>query len=275
MKVLILCGLLFSASAYPWGSTGHRVVGEIAQKHLNLQAATQVRAILQSQSLARVSTWADEIKSEPETYKYTYNWHYTDWADEMHHHDETNSSGKLMTSINDHLRILKDPLSTMPQKEFSLKFLVHLIGDLHMPLHVGNGLDQGGNTCKVTFHGKPTNLHAVWDEAMIEFTNLSFSELSRFSSQGRTQTEINLMMSGTPADWALESKQLRATIYPDNVTAPLAASALKEYCRKDIVVPAEQMPKLGYEYSYKFMPVVETRLFHAGLRLAHLLNQNL
>ena len=275
MKFLILSTILFSANSFAWGPTGHRVVGEIAQKHLSAQAATQIKTILKSQSLARVSTWPDEIKSEPGTYKHTFFWHYTDWADDVHQHDESNISGKLMTSINDHLKVLKDPTAAQDKKALSLKFLVHLIGDLHMPLHVGNGLDHGGNNCRVTFHGKPTNLHALWDEQMIDFTKLSFTEMTNFVSQGRTRTDMAEIMKGTPLDWALESKNLRATLYPENVSTPKVPMSLKEYCRKDVLAPVEELPKLGYEYSYKFMPVVEKRLFAAGLRLAYLLNQSL
>lgn len=271
MKQLILLSLLFPFSAFPWGATGHRAVGEIAQKNLSAKAAAEVTKILKGQNFARVATWPDEIKSEPESYKHTYNWHYTDWADDMNQHDETNSSGKLMTSINDQLKVLKDPAATQENKLFALKFLVHLVGDLHQPLHVGNGVDQGGNACKVTYHGKSTNLHALWDEEMINFTNLSFTEFAKFASMGRTRAQRAEIMKGTPLDWALESKNLRATIYPDNVAPSKEPMSVKEYCRKEVT--AEAQPKLEYGYAYKFMPVVERRIFEAGLRLAYLLNQ--
>ena len=275
MKTLLLALSLTSLNAFAWGPTGHRVVGAVAERYLEPAIAVKIQKILEGQTLSRVSNWSDEIKSEPETYSHTYNWHYTDWKDEDHQHDETNSSGKLMTAIKEQMAILKDEKSTLESKNFALKFIVHLVGDLHQPLHVGNGLDQGGNKCRVTFHKKEMNLHQLWDEAMIDFTNLSYSELANYVSQGRTKEEYQSWKKGTPLDWALESKVLRGKIYPADVNPSEKPLTLKQYCRSDIVVASEDMPKLSYEYSYKFVPVVEKRLYQAGLRLATMLNQAL
>lgn len=275
MKTLLLALTLTSVNAFAWGPTGHRVVGAVAEKHLDPHVAVKVMKILKGQTLSRVSNWSDEIKSEPETYSHTYNWHYTDWKDEDHNHDETHSSGKLMTAIKEQMAVLKDPEASNDSKNFALKFIVHLIGDLHQPLHVGNGLDQGGNKCRVTFHRRELNLHQLWDEALIDFTNLSYTELANYVSQGRTKEEYQSWKGGTPIDWALESKILRGQIYPADVNPSEKPMSLRQYCRSDIVVQAEDMPKLGYEYSYKFVPVIEKRLYQAGLRLATMLNQAL
>jgi hypothetical protein len=275
MSKIIFVLLFVTTEAFAWGPTGHRVVGEVAQKFLDVKVQSKVAAILGGQTLARVSTWSDEIKSEPETYSHTFNWHYTDWKDEDHQHDETHSSGLLLTSLSEQVAVLKDEKASLDKKNFALKFIVHLVGDLHMPLHVGNGLDQGGNKCRVLFHNKQFNLHALWDEGLIDYTGLSYSELTNFVSQGRSIDQIRLWKSGTPVDWALESKILRTQIYPENVTASAAPMSVKEYCRSDITVATEHMPKLGYEYSYKFMPVIERRLYQAGVRLAVILNDAL
>ena len=275
MSKIIFVLLFVTAQAHAWGPTGHRVVGEVAQKFLDVKVQSKVSAILGGQTLARVSTWSDEIKSEPDTYSYTFNWHYTDWKDEDHQHDETNSSGLLLTSINEQVAVLKDGKASLDKKNFALKFIVHLVGDLHMPLHVGNGLDQGGNKCRVMFHNKPFNLHALWDEGLIDFTGLSFTELTSFVSQGRSIEQIRSWKTGTPVDWALESKELRGRIYPENVTPSSEPMSVKEYCRSDITVTTENMPKLSYEYSYQFMPIIERRLYQAGLRLAVILNDAL
>jgi hypothetical protein len=271
MKLFIVSALLISTSAFAWGPTGHRTVGEIAEKYMNPKSLLAARTILQGNSLARVATWPDEIRSDPAHYSNTYPWHYTDWADDAHDHDESASSGKLMGAINDQLAVLKDANATREQKEFSLKFVVHLIGDLHQPLHVGNGLDQGGNLCKVSYMGQTMNLHSVWDEGLINYTNLSFSEIAKFVSAGKTAADMNLARSGSPLDWARESKELRAKIYPANVVEPQAPMSIKAYCQRD--VPADQTPKLSYDYAYQFMPILEQRLFLAGVRLAMLLDQ--
>lgn len=271
--IFILC--LTSAKVFAWGPTGHRVVGVVAERFMNPKAHLNVHRILNGQSLSRVSTWSDEIKSDPTNYSHTFNWHYTDWKEGDHQHDETNSSGKLLTAISEQIEILKDPNAGQDKKAFALKFIVHLVGDLHQPLHIGNGLDQGGNKCKVYFHKKETNLHALWDEGLIEFTKLSYTELASFIAQGRTKEEVQSWKNGTLLDWALESKNIRASIYPEDIKPLQTPVSLKQYCRGDIEVSSEDMPKLGYEYSFQFVPVVEKRLFQAGLRLAQILNQTL
>lgn len=275
MKTLALAALFVTTNALAWGPTGHRVVGAVAEKHLDPAVAVKAFKLLGGQSLSRVSTWSDEIRSEPQTYSHTYNWHYTDWKDEDHKHDETKSSGKLLTSIREQLSVLKSAEASPEKKAFALKFIVHLVGDIHMPLHVGNGLDRGGNNCKVLFHKKETNLHALWDEGMIDFTNLSFTELASYVSQGRTREEISSWKSGDVTDWALESKILRASVYPSDVVPPKAPMSVKSYCRTDGQVTQEETPKLAYEYSYQFVPVIEKRLFQAGIRLAVMLNEAL
>jgi hypothetical protein len=275
MKTFILAAVLLSSNAFAWGPTGHRVVGAVAEKQLEPSVALKIYKILGGNSLSRVANWPDEIKSEPANYSYTFNWHYTDWKDEDANHDETNSSGKLLTTIKEQIAVLKNADAPDDKKQFAIKFLVHLVGDLHQPLHVGNGLDRGGNNCKVLFQKKEMNLHALWDEGMIDFTNLSFSELASYVAQGRTRDEVLAWKQGDVLDWALESKQIRNTVYPQDVNPTSAQMSVKQYCRSDIVVTAADMPNLSYDYSYKFVPVVEKRLFQAGLRLAMILNEAL
>jgi hypothetical protein len=275
MKALILAMTLFSLNASAWGPTGHRVVGEVAERFMDDSALIKAYKILNGPNLSRAANWPDEIKSEPQTYKYTYNWHHTDWKDEDHQHSENEISGKLITAIREQTAVLKDVNASNDKKAFAIKFLVHLIGDLHQPLHVGNGFDQGGNKCKVLFHKKEYTLHALWDEGMIDFTRLSFTELSSYVIQGRTRDQIIAWKKGDVLDWALESKNLRNLVYPADVVPSENQSTLKQYCRSDVVVTQELMPKLAYEYSYKFLPLVEQRLFQAGLRLAVVLNEAL
>jgi hypothetical protein len=266
MNLLSIFLMLFPLLAFAWGPTGHRVVGMIAERHLEPVVGLKVYKLLKGSSLARVANWPDEIKSDPATYQYTFNWHYTDWKDGDESHDEANSSGKLLTSIREQLLVLKDEKTSDDKKIFALKFLVHLVGDLHQPLHVGNGLDRGGNTCMVLFHNQRTNLHALWDEGLIDFTKLSYTELANFVSHSRTREEIESWRGGEIIEWANESRQLRLSVYPPEQ---------QKYCRTGSSVESADMPKLGYEYSYKFMPVLEKRLFQAGLRLGRLLNENL
>lgn len=277
MKKLV-GALLFITSqvALAWGPIGHRIVGDIAERHLMPMAAAKAQRLLSSQSLARVATWPDEIKSDPAQYQSTFSWHYTTWPQEAPTHteqDETATSGQLLKSINEQLAVLRDANASDDKKAFALKFIVHLLGDLHMPLHVGNGTDQGGNFCKVNFMGKPSNLHAVWDEGMIGATGLSYTEMTKFILEDKTPTDFFAAKSGTIMDWAQESKNMNATIYPPEVVPASEPTSLKSYCKKDVL--PEEMPKLSYEYSYKYMPLVYKRLYEAGIRLAWILNENL
>ncbi len=274
MKFFILGLALVSTNSFAWGPTGHRVVGEVAQGKLNPATLKKVKEILKGKSLADVSTWADEIRSEPDKYKDTFKWHYTDFPDGHKHHDESSSSGLLMTSIQNQIKILKDKKSTADQKETAMKFLVHLVGDLHMPLHVGNGKDRGGNWCHVTFHGKKMNLHHLWDEAMIDFNKLSFTEMSRFIQEGLVEKDEKTLTGGKLADWVEESKNLRNEVYPPEAKSSKKKKDHFNYCNDD-GVKKEFRPALGYEYSYKFYPVLEKQLLKGGLRLAHILNTEL
>ncbi len=277
MKLFLsLLMLVTSSSVLAWGNTGHRTVGEVATKYLEIKTQKKLYDLLKGESLARAATWPDEIKSEPETYQHTFHWHYTTWPQEASEHSESNEnaeSGLLLKSINEQLTVLKDVKATKEQKIFALRFLVHLIGDLHMPLHVGTGSDQGGNLCKVMFHGRPMNLHSLWDEGMIEFTKLSYTELANFISAGKSAKDLKAITQGSVIDWARESKEIVPTVYPLEVSPTQDPAVSRSYCKKE--APADEAPKLSFEYSYKFMPIIEQRLFKAGVRLAWLLNENL
>lgn len=271
-----LVSLIFS-EAYAWGPTGHRVVGQIAEKHLTPRALSKVNEILKGDGLAKVANWPDEIRSEPQTYSNTYVWHYTEWKDNSDDHAENQSTGLLLTAINNHLEILKSDSAKIEEKLMSLKFIVHLIGDLHQPFHVGNGFDRGGNNCKIVFFNNPTNLHKVWDEDMIDSSKLSFTEIASFVEQGLTPQGKESIQSGDFNSWAKESKDIRTIAYPAEVTPPTPIPLLqnisesKSYC--GTTVPVELQPKISYDYNYRFMSTLHRRLLQGGLRLAMVLNQ--
>ncbi len=281
MKNIFVMAVLFTILLTPshvwaWGATGHRVVGEIAQNYLSHKAQKKITKLLKGDSLARVANWPDEIKSDPTNYAYTYNWHYTDWPDESQTYDPDHNSGTLVTAIENNIKVLKDQNSKDEDKVFALKFLAHLIGDIHMPLHVGNGVDRGGNNCKVVFQNQATNLHKLWDEDMINFTKLSFTELAIFINVIK-KDEVRKIQQGTALDWARESKGIRNSVYPKDLSAdPNQISTQKSYCMTPPPpappLPQEKLPKLGYEYSYQFLPILERRLLEGGLRLAMVLN---
>ena len=160
-----------------WGATGHRTVGEIAEIHLSKKAKKEIDKLLNGQGLAFVSTFGDDIKSDDAYDKY-YTWHFVNFPFDTKYKDsKKDKRGDIVMGIEHCIKVLKDPNTSQQDKAFFLKFLVHLIGDLHQPLHVGRGEDKGGNDIKLEWHRKKSNLHRVWDSQMIEFYNMSYSEL--------------------------------------------------------------------------------------------------
>jgi hypothetical protein len=234
-------------SAFAWGPTGHRVVGRIAERHLSEAAARGVAGILGSESLVQASTWPDEIRSDP-AWDQAKPWHFVSLDDNESYDTAPKSpGGDAVEAIGRFTRVLQDPRAPAGKKIEALRFLVHFVGDVHQPLHVGRRDDRGGNAIQVTWFGESTNLHAVWDEKIIESEKLSFSELAEMVDHP-TQTEIRTWQSTGVLDWIKESMAVRARVY--------------EIGDK----------KLGYLYAYQNGPLVKRRLLQAGVRLAGVLN---
>ena len=241
---------IFAAEKPEWGPTGHRAVGEIAEKHLSRKARKNIEKLLDGQSLAFISTYGDEIKSDPAYDKY-YTWHFVNFPFGVKYEEsEKSEEGDIVMGIKHCIEILKDPESSKEEKVFSLKFLTHLVGDLHQPLHVGKAEDKGGNDIKVKWHYRNSNLHRVWDSEMIESWNMSYTELAE-NTKTLSREQINQLQQGSVLDWTYESQELAKTIYRS----------------------AEQEEKLGYKYSYEHFGTVLTQLQKSGIRLAKILNE--
>ena len=252
--ISLIISLLFihiiAASGPYWGSTGHRTIGEIAEKHLTKKAKKQIDILLQGQGLAIVSTFGDDIKSDKKYDKY-YTWHFVNFPFDTKYEDsQKDKKGDIVMGIEYCIDILKNPNASEEDKVFYLKFLVHLIGDLHQPLHVGRKEDKGGNDIKVLWHYKKSNLHRVWDSDMIEFYNMSYTELSR-NTKNLSRAQIESISNGSVLDWTYESQALAKKIYKS----------------------AKMDDKLSYRYSYKYFGLVQSQLQKSGIRLAKILNE--
>jgi hypothetical protein len=246
----IICLLLLitlSTLSYGWGPTGHRATGYIAEKHLNKKARKALERILGGQSIAMVSTWMDEIRSDS-TYDYTADWHWVTIPDGMtYEQTEKNPNGDIIMTIERLIAELKSKKLTPAQEAEYLKMLIHLVGDIHQPLHVGRP-DRGGNDVKVMWFRNESNLHRVWDSDLIDDTRLSYTELAE-SLNKPSETQIANWQKATVRDWANESISYRTQVY-------------------DI-----GNGRLGYQYSYKYFSIVRERLLQAGIRLAGVLNE--
>jgi len=255
---------LIPAPALAWGKTGHRVVAAIADTQLSGLARAHVREILGgAESLDEAANWPDEMRSAPGDFwqKTATHWHYVTLNGIIY--DHAPPEGDALKALDHFRSVLRDPNASLADKQLALRFIVHLVGDLHQPLHVGKCCDKGGNDVKVSWFGKPTNLHAIWDSQLVDEEQLSFTELA--AKLGRHISNQNVLdwWDINPRDWISESGEIRDTLYPPS--GPKAAKGRKKSRRPTV-------PELSYAYVYKFTPLMERRLSQAGVRLAAYLN---
>ena len=252
MRSIFTVALFVSISTFvfPWGMTGHRVIGEVAENNLTDKAKLKVKSILKGRSLAEVSNWMDNIKSD-RSYDSLRNWHWVTIPDgETYETSKKEPKGDAVAGIEHVIKGLKSGELDKKKEEEYLKILVHLVGDLHQPLHVGNGTDRGGNEVKVEWFWRSSNLHRVWDSEMIDGKKYSYTELAKIVDNPYNKlTSFNELKSLDVREWANEAMQYRKQIYD---------------------LPADR--KLSYEYQYKNWDTVKGQLFKAGIRLANVLN---
>lgn len=249
-----------------WGKTGHRVVAAIADTELSGLARAHIQEILgPGESLDEAATWPDEMRADPAIFwqKTATPWHYVTLNGTAY--DHAPPEGDALEALVRFTKILQNPGASIADKQLALRFVVHLVGDLHQPLHVGKCCDKGGNDVKVTFFGKSTNLHAVWDSQLVDEEQLSFTELAAKLERHITSREVIAWSDTNPRDWISESAELRDRLYP--TVRPQAGAHPEGRSDKDMDVP-----DLSYSYVYQFTPVMERRLSQAGVRLAAYLN---
>lgn len=253
---------LTPSPAMAWGKNGHRIVASIADAQLSGLARANVRVLLgNAESLDEAANWPDEMKSAPTPFwqKTASPWHYVTLNGVIY--DHAPSEGDALEALNKFSATLRDPSASLEEKQLALRFIVHLVGDLHQPLHVGKCCDRGGNEVKVKWFGRDSNLHSVWDTSLVEDQQLSFTEYSARLQRHISNDDVIAWWDINPRDWISESAQIRETIYP----APPRQSAKGKKGEGAV-------PDLSYAYIYKFTPVVEDRLSRAGVRLAAYLN---
>ncbi|GAA0871999.1 S1/P1 nuclease [Gangjinia marincola] len=239
----------FATNPY-WGKTGHRVIGEIAAAHLSKKARKNIDKLLKGQGLALVSIYADEIKSDDRYDKYG-PWHYVNIPfDKTYDTHPKNPKGDLIQGINTCVEILNDENSSNDDKVFHLKMLVHLIGDLHQPLHTGLSENRGGNDIKLQWFWDDSNLHRVWDTDMIESYKMSYTELAN-NREELSKRQLAFYQEGELMDWVNESRAYA----------------------KDIYNSTKAGDNISYQYMYNWFPLVRTQLQKGGVRLAKVLNE--
>ena len=273
-KIIILSFFIISLpKSWAWGPKGHRIVGTIAQNNLESKAKKLVDDLLPLENLAMVSVWADDLKSDPK-FDHLRTWHYATWKLDQKEPIPSDEDGRLIWAIEHNINILKDKNAEKNKKTDALKWLVHLVGDLHMPLHVGTQNDKGGGNCTVYFHGNKTNLHHLWDHDLIEFTGLSFTEFVDFLNPNLAKIKDETYHEKSLLTWANESRSINQNIYPDVVgEKKFNINGVRAYCKLSSKnLSQNQLPALSYEYSYQYLSIAKERLALAGKRLALILN---
>ena len=256
-KVFIMIFSLLPIIAYSsevnifetWGATGHRVIGEVASQHISKRTAKALNELLEGESLAYASNFGDDIKSDKKYNKY-YSWHYANLdLDQTYAESDKNPKGDIIIAIQNCINILKNSNESKGRKQFFLKLLIHFIGDLHQPLHLGQLKNKGGNDIKVKWFGKNSNLHRVWDSGIIDSHGMSYSEMT-VNLPVLTAFEIKSLKNNSLNDWLLEIHALTNRIY---ITLP-------------------EKTNLGYKYRYEYINIVRKQLLNGGIHLATVLN---
>ena len=191
-----------------WGPAGHRIVGHVAELNLDPQVLNTIRRDFSINHLANVANWADEIKRsdlKPDVL------HYTNIAVDHRRYNQKRDCRRkrcVTEKIKEYESILIDRESSQKTRKEAFKFLVHLVADVHQPMHLGNKKDRGGNGIVVYFGIKRTNLHRVWDHDLVFLDGKSQQQYARRLNQSITPGDKKLWIGGTSDDWSNESRAL-------------------------------------------------------------------
>jgi nuclease S1 len=239
--------------SHVWYAEGHRLIARIAESRLTPHTAEAVRSILAGQSLAAASSWADDIRGQrPQTSRF----HFVNIPLDSNSYVATRDCGTghcIIAEIERDRGTLSDTSSSEVERAEALRFLVHLMGDLHQPLHVSDHSDKGGNNRTVWLLDQQVNLHAVWDGELINTRRLGEDAYLQRLKQAMDSLDLSAVERGTVVDWAMEGHRIA-----------------REH--------AYHIPKgshLAQSYVDENLPLVDLALIKAGVRLAKVLNDAL
>ncbi len=267
--------LLVPQPASAWGPEGHVIVARIADLNLNDAARAQVKALLDGRSMAntRNANWADYIKRSAQyrdKYPNSSAYHYVDIPVDTSKYEPEKlckDGACIIDSIERFRKVLADPKADETDRKEALLFLIHLVGDLHQPLHCAERKgDRGGNLYPVRYLGnaeKNLNLHKVWDMHLVRD---HLGDLEPWDRAGRLNEDIKkeereAWRKGTVEDWALESHNLAKDVVYKDVPED----------KRDASPPVD----LDEKYMERARPVVAEQLKKGGIRLARILNEAL
>ena len=252
-KVLsIAFALLIPAMALAWGPKGHDTVAYIAEKHLSKKTLQKVTEVLEGHSLVYVANWMDNA-SHTDEYAYTKTWHYVnvDPEEGTYANSVKAASGDAVTAINALVENLKSGELTIEEERAQLMMLIHIVGDIHCPMHAGRKSDRGGTGTKVKYFGNQKKLHSVWDSEIVESAHRwGYSEWQEQVDRA-TPKQVKAMEQGTPNDWIEETVVLANEVYDS----------------------AAKTSNMSYDYVAEYAPIIEQQFLKGGIRLAKLLEE--
>ena len=251
IATLLLVQWVSGSSAFAWRDKGHRVVALIAEANFTQETRKRIQEILPAgTTLADAAVWPDH---EGRSIGDLNPLHYVSIAENAEGYDQARDCPErdcMVEALKWFLANLGEKNAPTIIKRMALRYVAHLVGDMHQPLHAGRLKDRGGAEIKVSYHGQTTNLHYFWDLDLVEMEGGSAEELARRLGAAVTEEERLRWQSGGPVQWTDESLMLVRT----------RAYSLG------------QSVELSDEYVEMARPVVRTRLVQAGIRLAWLLN---
>jgi hypothetical protein len=291
---LVLLLTLHSPAVWAWGDMGHEVVARVALHFMEPATRTRVEQLLADDpdtltphDPVSVAVWADRYRDSPENgvrvnYHHTHQWHFVDL--DLHHpslmracHGRSAlpsgtpaSEGPANACVVDKIEQFSAELHTLPEHgaraqdvaeaRRALKFLIHLVGDLHQPLHAISDHDRGGNDKRVSAPGERAGtLHHYWDNTFVERLGPDAQTIAERLISRITPANLTAWQRGTPEDWALESFHTAKT----QGYAPLPPADDRGHYR------------LSEAYLDQATEMVALQLEEAGVRLALLLDRSL
>ena len=249
---LLTIGLtLCSLSAFGWGQKGHDVTVFIAENHLTPVAEAKITELLDGKSMVYWANWLDNASHTPE-YAYTKTWHYKNIDDGVNYEEAPlHPDGDVVRAIYDQVSTLQNPYASKEEQQLALKILVHVMGDIHQPMHMGHASDLGGNRWIVNYFGRDSNLHSVWDSSVPESAHKwTYTEWNNQINRATPEEAVVILSNGTPEKWGQETFEI---------------------C-KEVYAKTPEGTKISYDYVSDWTPVVENQFLKGGLRLADILN---
>lgn len=309
--LLSLSIILLTPSVFAWGDLGHQTVAEIAQRNLSKQAKNMVYDILGHGPMAEAAIYPDLVRSD-EDYKEFSAYHFVEIDPRWGDYDkipaalkEKHDANSLISNIPEKIfaKIFSKPRYDKNQKQDLMRYLIHLVGDVHQPLHVGNGYDRGANWCQITYDltGSSTtgNLHSFWDSKLVDYIFTAqkikdpnyktpgwkgHSELADLITKDLDVDEYKKFQKDSPKTWYKESQALHSKVYPDGSANP----ADHTYCQSLIkdergelvkdafgvakINKASNVYKVEKDYILNSTEIIKSQILKAGLRLADILN---